>query len=184
METVRTKEALVEFLDYVAQKGLVAPATAQARRVAVNAVFGVLDESETRDVLAIDLPSAMVRFSNLQGKGYTPDSLKTYQSRLKAAINDFASYLENPLSFKPNSQTREKRSNQKKAPSTEAVGDTPSLHAESPRPASPLGPVGSSIFPIPLRKDLTIQIYGLPFDLTESEARRIAAVVQAMAVVD
>jgi len=40
----------------------------------------------------------------------------------------------------------------------------------------------SHILPIPIRADLTIYIQGLPFDLTEAEARKIAGVVSAMAL--
>jgi hypothetical protein len=38
----------------------------------------------------------------------------------------------------------------------------------------------SNILPIAIRADLTIYIQGLPFDLSEAEARKIAAVVTAM----
>jgi len=34
--------------------------------------------------------------------------------------------------------------------------------------------------PIPLRPDLTVYIQGLPFDLTDPEARKLAAVVMAL----
>jgi len=42
--------------------------------------------------------------------------------------------------------------------------------------------MASSILPIPIRVDLTIHIQGLPFDLTEAEAKKIANVIQAMAM--
>ncbi len=38
------------------------------------------------------------------------------------------------------------------------------------------------IVPIPLREDLTVYIQGLPLDLSQAEARKISAVVMAMAV--
>jgi hypothetical protein len=43
------------------------------------------------------------------------------------------------------------------------------------------GPMASSILPIPIRADLTIYIQGLPYDLTPTEAKKIASVIQAMA---
>ncbi len=36
------------------------------------------------------------------------------------------------------------------------------------------------IVPIPIRPNLTVHVQGLPYDLTEAEARKIAAVVTAM----
>jgi hypothetical protein len=41
------------------------------------------------------------------------------------------------------------------------------------------GPMEDTIFPIPIRDDVTIRIQGLPFDLTKAEAAKIAAVVLA-----
>jgi hypothetical protein len=43
--------------------------------------------------------------------------------------------------------------------------------------------MAKSILPIPIRADLTVYIQGLPFDLTESEAKRISNVVTAMAMI-
>jgi hypothetical protein len=180
--TNRTREAALEFLEYIEKKGLMAPATAQARRVAVNKVFAILDDNEARDVTALDLDEIMRRFSNLQGKDLTPESLRTYKSRLKSAISDFGSYVENPLAFKPTVQTREKK--------TAARNDPPEQrepNAESSRtdqPSYQTGPMAGSILPIPIRAGLTVYIQGLPFDLTAGEARRIAGVVTAMAISD
>jgi hypothetical protein len=41
--------------------------------------------------------------------------------------------------------------------------------------------MASSILPVPIRADLTVYVQGLPFDLTEAEAKKIATVIQAMA---
>jgi len=37
------------------------------------------------------------------------------------------------------------------------------------------------ILSIPIREDVVVRFLGIPHDLTESEARKIAAVVEAMA---
>jgi hypothetical protein len=42
--------------------------------------------------------------------------------------------------------------------------------------------MAGSILPIPIRPDLTIYVRGLPYDLKEAEADKIAAAVQAMAM--
>ena len=47
-----------------------------------------------------------------------------------------------------------------------------------------MGPLSDTIIPIPLRADLTVFIQGLPIDLTEAEAEKIARVVKAMADCD
>ncbi|MGA7656762.1 MAG: hypothetical protein WCA96_08295 [Methylocella sp.] len=167
----------------MAQKGLMAQATARARKAAVSKVLGILDENEARDVTSIDLDAVMSRFGHLQGKGYTPQSLVTYKSRAKAALDDFASYVENPLAFKPSVQARERKPVSGKASSSATRNIAEGMALETPRQSAPAvaGPMANSILPIPIRADLTVHIQGLPFDLTEAEARKIASVIQAMA---
>src|SRR5271155_5102330 len=109
MDDKRSRKAALEFLEYVAQKGLMAQATARSRKAAVSKVLGILDETEARDVTSIDLDVVMSRFGHLQGKGYTPESLTTYKSRVKSALDDFSRYVENPLAFKPSVQARERK---------------------------------------------------------------------------
>jgi hypothetical protein len=36
-----------------------------------------------------------------------------------------------------------------------------------------------TIFPIPIRGDVTVRIQGLPFDLTQAEADKLSAVIMA-----
>jgi hypothetical protein len=183
MDSKRSREAALEFLEYMAQKGLMAQATARARKAAVNKVLGILDDNEARDVTSIDLEAVMGRFGHLQGKEYTPQSLVAYKSRVRASLEDFASYVENPLAFKPSVQARERKPLSGKASFGPARNTSDSSAREAPRQsaAALAGPMTSSILPIPIRADLTIYVQGLPFDLTEAEAKKIASVIQAMA---
>jgi hypothetical protein len=182
MDSKRSREAALEFLEYIAQKGLMAQATARARKAAVNKVLGILDDNEAQDVTSIDLDAVMNRFGHLQGKEYTPQSLVAYKSRVKAALDDFTSYVENPLAFRPSAQARQRKPASGKA-SGAARSSLDNSVREAPRQsvAAVAGPMTSSILPIPIRADLTIHIQGLPFDLTEAEAKKIASVIQAMA---
>ncbi len=184
MDGKRSREAAIEFLEYLAQKGLMAPATARARKAAVNTVLGILDSREAEDVTSINLDDVVSRFGHLQGKDYTPQSLRTYKSRVKSALDDFASYVENPLAFKPNIQNRERRPTPNKPASSTTRNIADNSIPDVSRVSGPAvaGPMASSILPIPIRADLIIHIQGLPFDLTEAEAKKIASVIQAMAM--
>ncbi|WP_374468129.1 hypothetical protein [Ferrovibrio sp.] len=174
----RSREALSEFLDYLANKGLMAKATAQARKAAASKILGILDDAEAADVTAIDLDDVVGRFQRLYSKNYTPQSLVTYKSRLGSALDDFRSYLSNPLAFRPAINNRERPKAKAVKESDEAPTREPKT--ESSRPHSV--PIATSnIVPIPIRADLTVYVQGLPFDLTEAEARKIAAVITAMA---
>jgi hypothetical protein len=179
METDRSFKALLSFLDYMADKGLAPKNTVFARKAAVTKVLGILSDVESADVLSVDLPHTMARFSNLKGKGYTPASLTTYQSRVKSALEDFSSYLKNPLAFRPSGQARER--GPKPSPSSNSEQSRPKPApmrdlSESTRAA----PISDTILPIAIRADLTIYIQGLPFNLSKAEASKIAAVVMAM----
>jgi hypothetical protein len=183
MDGKKSRAAALEFLEYVAQKGLMARSTARARKAAVSKVLGILDENEALDITTIDLDAVMSRFGNLQGKGYTPQSLVAYKSRVKSALEDFSSYVENPLAFRPSVQARERKPTSGKASSSGTRNTSEGLASEGLRQSAltVAGPMASSILPIPIRVDLTVHIQGLPFDLTEAEAKKIASVIQAMA---
>lgn len=178
----KSRQDVLEFLDYLGQKGLMSKSSVAARKAAVSKILGILDKDEASDVTTIDFDEVVNRFGHLQGKGYTPQSLSTYRSRAKSALDDFASYLENPLAFKPSVQSRERKS----LSSKHLPKSTEDLIAEpSKQPVSTVaGPMSSSILPIPIRADLTVYVQGLPFDLTVTEAKKIAGVIQAMAAIN
>lgn len=181
MNELRSREALLEFLDYCKDKGLMKPPTAESRKAAVNQVLGILSEDEAADVAKIDLDSVMHRFHNLHGNRYSPDSLKTYRARVKNSIFDFLRFKANPMDFRPSAGSPTKRNDKSKktspAPSKGQQVVNPSVSVG--QSAQPF--MTTSTLPIPVRQDLTVLIHGLPFDLTEQEARKIANVVLALA---
>lgn len=178
----RSRGKFLEFLDYLGSKGLVSKNTIEGRKAAAGKVFGILSEEEADDVTQLDLDEVMRRFQNLKGQKYTPGSLNTYLSRLRSGVDDFKSYLENPLAFRPSAQTRDRKpKNETKKVSEKGSGPVKyNSDDDRPTPRVPIMP-SSSIIPIPIRPDLTVHIQGIPFDLTETEAAKIANVIRAMA---
>ena len=187
MATGRSKEEFLSFLDFLSEKGLVAKATAQSRKASANKVFAILEPNEAEDVTAIDLDTVMYRFSNLKGQEYTPQSLQTYKSRIRSALDDFESYRSNPLSFKPALQTRN-RSAKKSAPlkseARSTDNPTSSIPSEVVPPPAATVRAAPEILPIALRQGLTVQIAHLPFDLTKAEATKIANIILAHAMIE
>jgi hypothetical protein len=179
MDGSRSREALIEFLAYLGDKGLIAKPTAQARKATASKILSILDAEEARDITALDLDQVVSRFGNIHGKSYTPGSLNTYKSRLVSSIEDFKSYVANPLAFRPAVQNRERSRLKSGGESEGSPKQTSEPRREEQKTVVSMAP---NIVPIPLRSDLTIFIQGLPFDLTEGEARKIAAVVTAMAL--
>lgn len=176
----KSLESLIGFLDWTAEKGLMAKNTVGGRKAAVSAVLGILDPEEKGDVTVVDVDSAMTRFVNLQGKKYNTSSLNVYKSRTNAAIGDFRKWLDNPLTFKPQANKGEKKPQSK----GKASGETPARTgpSDAQQPSAPSHQASANVFPIPIRENVVVRIHGLPFDLSAVEAEKIANVVKAMAM--
>jgi len=183
MSTDRSRQGLLNFLDYLAKKALLPNNTAMSRKAAVNKVFSILGDEEIEDVVGIDLDDVMLRFFNRHGQNYKQSSVEVYKSRIKSALDDFESFLSNPMGFRPKTLSRERKS--KTALPSSSNGQNPEQPAASAVKSgrTNVAPNAvSEIIPIPIRSDLTVRIQGLPFDLTTSEAKKISNVVLAMAV--
>lgn len=180
----KSLNSLVEFLDWTAEKGLMAKNTVGGRKAAVSAVLGVLAPEEKSDVTAVDLDGAMARFVNLQGKKYNTSSLNVYKSRVNAALNDFRAWLTDPLAFKPHLAKAEKKPAAKAAKSAPAA-QTTSGADNGGHAGAHTAPyqTTANVFPIPIRENVVVRIHNLPFDLTPAEAEKIASVVKAMAMI-
>ena len=167
-----SKRALLDFLDYLANKGLVNKSTISARKAAANALLDILDDDEASDVRRLDVEALALRFSNLKGDQFTPASLNTYKSRFSSALEDFLNYRKNPLTFKPGLSPRVRRKSQ-------TASDDSSIPEKNP-PANFDGKklIEQSI-PVQIRENVVVQIVGLPVDLKASEAHRISKIVGA-----
>ena len=180
-----SREALLKFLDYLAEKGLMNRATAQARKAATNRVLGILGDDAVKDVSALDIDEIMLRFGHLQGDNYKPESLQVYKSRVKAAIDDFVRFKENPEGFRASiPQQRRSPSGTQKGPKPASNGKTDAKQAPGSQPDEPPPAARIDVLPIPIRQDVVVQISGLPYDLSPTEAAKIANVVKAMANTD
>lgn len=166
--------ALMNFLDYEREKGLVNPATIASRKASVNAVLGILGPEEVQDVRGLSIDSIMARFANKRGSDFTPDSLKVYKSRVTSALNDFIDYRKDPASFKAGTSQRAPR-----AVKAEKINAT--VKTKSERAVDSLG--SDMSFPVPIRPDVIVKLVGIPSDLTKREATKIANVVLALAAV-
>lgn len=177
-------DAFNRFFDYAAAKGLLNRNTAQSRKAATNKMLGILESDELSDLRSLDLNQAFERFQNLQGHQYKPDSLQVYLSRVKTALSDFITYVDNPSSFKPagpqrisgkvkngvGAEKKKERNENKQRVTDDLI--SPEGHHDTKH----------IVVPVPLRENLTVKIMNLPADLTQAEADRLAAIVKAFAI--
>lgn len=173
---------LDEFLSYLGEKGLMAKQAVAARRAASNKILGILDSNERADVRLLDLDAVATRFNNLEGKRYTPDSLKTYKSRVSKAIEDFVRYLDNPAGFKIKSPSAKKPINGSGRSKSDKGGDrSGDSDCSPPKSTNFERPIETLAIPIPVRPESIVTVSGIPLDLRRSEAQKIANVLLALA---
>lgn len=183
-------QSLNEFLDYLGNKDLLNKNTVQSRKGAVNKILGILDEQEASDIRALDFDLVFQRFVNRVGKDYKPDSLMVYKSRLSSAVTDFLAYMESPAQFRPSSKpsgsgavgSKKAGKATRKPDGKREDRDGDSGNHSTSRTPPPVTP-GTVNVPVPLREGVTVHITGLPVDLSEAEAARLAAIIKAYAMV-
>jgi chromosome condensin MukBEF ATPase and DNA-binding subunit MukB len=166
---------LLQFLRQSAVSGLINPSTSVSRKKAAEQLLTQLNTIERQDLRQLDVDELCSRFHKLQGSTIREESLEIYKNRLKAALEDFIAWVDNPIDFVPghSNQPRAIQKNADRLPSTAAENAKEELALNLPD-----NPTG--IFPIPIRQDRVVYLQNLPLDLSSKEAQKIVAVVQAL----
>jgi len=144
--------ALVDFWAWaVKERGLNAN-TATGLRAACSKVVAAIDGWD-QDVRALDVESALARFVERCGEGYTPGSLETYQRRFRQALRSFLEWAEDPEGWMP-------------------------AHRKSRAAA---GGDELTTYQFPLRGDVMVTL-SLPRDVTSAEMNRLLAWARTLAI--
>lgn len=191
MSTGRSQKEFLEFLDWLGAKGLLPANTAHARKAVANKVMAALEPAELNDITALEIDDVMLRFTNKFGKRYTFESLRTYRSRFENSVSDFKAYCENPVGFRPTGRQQRQQSQISEngdgnASKKFVVRKKPTQRVEEPNPIAQdaTRPSPTSVVPVQVRENLTISVGPIPFDFTAAEAKRVANVILALAVID
>jgi hypothetical protein len=177
-----SRRDLLEFLDFLANKGLMKKSTVVSRKAAVNTLLSILEEDEVSDLRKLDVDELLQRFTNLKPHEFKPASLSVYKSRLGSSLADFLQFRRDPTGFKPQITSKERtvRPGNDKQP-TEKAEDAPKAgQAERARRQQHLDEVETIVFPIPLRPGVIVKVSGIPSDLTPEEAEKIGNVILAL----
>jgi hypothetical protein len=190
-----TKPGLLRFIDMCNTKGLINANTGGGRKAAAARVLE--DTSDDQDLEGFDVRSAVMRFNNRHPGALTPSSLRTYEVRLQAALEDYASWLVDPIGFKPASRPQGEAKTKPKKVALEAkasVVSTASADLTTSPASSPSSPVverrstlagqvteTSLVMPLPMRSDFVAQIV-VPKDMTQDEAERLCVFIKAIAM--
>jgi hypothetical protein len=189
-----SRPALARFIDYVVDKNLVHPATAQGWRVATSKVLEELPAEAEADVRQLDVEGTFRRFLNRYPGRLSPASVGEYRRRVGRAIEEFVRWVEDPggYAFKgaPRTARADGRRRPDSSPPSGGVDPSPAGGSGSGRrlaasgsQAAPRPPaLGDGIaLQYPLRPDLLAQVV-VPRDLTVEEARRMGAFLVTLAV--
>lgn len=175
--------SLLLFADYLSEKGLLNKNTATARRAACSKVFGVLDKDEASDLRKIDIDQVAMRFNNLEGSKYSPDSLRVYKSRASSTLEDFFRYKKNPAAFRIETPVRKpKVGSESTQNAQQSENSIRSIEKGQESKVAGVNDINTIDIPIPIRSGCIVYVNGLPTDLSREEAEKIGNVVAAMAV--
>jgi hypothetical protein len=174
-----SRAALARFIEFVVEKGLVHPATAQGWRVATTKVLEELPPAELADVRRIELETTFRAFLNRNPGRLSPASVGEYRRRVGRAIEEFVRWVEDPGAYAFRAAGAAKpppRRRKEPAPTDRGERRSP---AADPSDGEPYG--GNIALGYPLRPDLLAQVV-VPRDLTVEEARRMGAFLMTLAV--
>lgn len=193
-----SRPALARFIEFVVDKNLVHPATAQGWRVATSKVLEDLPAAAEADVRQVDVEATFRLFLNRYPGRLSPASVGEYRRRVSRAIEEFVRWVEDPggYAFKGAQRPARPESRRRLEAAQSANGTTARTTANHlaggaprrqgqtsdahPAPAWPSSAEGIAL-QYPLRADLLAHVV-VPRDLTVEEARRMGAFLVTLAV--
>jgi hypothetical protein len=180
-----SRAALARFIDFVVDKNLVHPATAQGWRVATTKVLEELPPDGLADVRRLDVEGTFRAFLNRYPGRLSPASVSEYRRRVGRAIEEFVRWMEDPGSYAFKGALHASRPAARRRPEPPPVGNGaptgPRLSIGSRGPAEPSVSGEGIALHYPLRPDLLAHVV-VPRDLTVDEARRMGAFLVTLAV--
>jgi hypothetical protein len=174
MET--TGKQFVEFWTWAAQKGLMNMNTAYSFSSPVRQIMSVNEDWEKIDVSKLNTDDLFLRFQNIKGKNFKPDSLNIYFRRFRLAIDMFLEYVENPTGWKYKGQQTSRKLKSSKFEKDKQTDESFEM---------PISQSGFSIpmmdYPFPLRDGCIVRLK-LPTDLKTSEVERLATFMRTLTI--
>jgi hypothetical protein len=147
---------LHDFLSTAATATTLSKRTIDAYRLATRSIQEIIGIASTADIHDLDLDAVLDRFHAQTADRFTQHTRNTYESNFRRAIETFSGWIDHDH-------------------------DWQSVQGRYRRPAA--GARTHEMYRFPLRPDDTLDLR-LPYDLTRTEANRIAAFVNALVNTD
>ncbi|MGH2923107.1 MAG: hypothetical protein ACRDKH_03630 [Solirubrobacterales bacterium] len=177
-------EGLMEFIDWLVEKGYATRAAVGPWKSASRQVFRIVEGEPYGglDVSSLDPDEYMDRFEKLAAGQYKLESLASYRSRFRKAIEAYRGYLSEKKipSFRvsPTRKSRPKAKQSHKPARGSSLGRHPDT-ASTPERATSTAGLGLIEYPFPLNSGEVARLR-LPAKLDAGDADRIAAFVQTL----
>jgi len=155
-------------------------ATAQALAVASRNVLGVLSEQERLDLSQQDLDGVIKRFNNKRAKDFSPSSLKEYARRVHRAVDLFLAWREDPANFTIKTRVTTSARKKEKSKGSNAHDQESEPHQQQPEPRPPVPGTYNSAMPV--RPGVVVMLSNVPYDLTRTEAERLANFIRMLTI--
>lgn len=166
-----SRSGLLNFLKEAAVTGIMNPGVARSRKTAAEKLLDHVTADERINLRMLDVDELCSRIHKLEDSSIREEAMNLYSSRLKAAIDDYFDWLENPETFtSTGSHLAPVKQVQKRDRDEQKALESIALHHAGTQ---------DDIIPIPLREDLIVYLQGLPLNLTATEANKIVNVVKA-----
>ncbi|VAW45358.1 hypothetical protein MNBD_GAMMA02-1677 [hydrothermal vent metagenome] len=166
-----SKAGLLNFLKEAAVTGIMNPGVARSRKTAAEKLLDHVTTEERINLRILDVDALCSRIHKLEDSSIREEAMNLYNSRLKAALDDYFSWAKNPESFtSTGSHMAPAKRVQKRDNEEQKALESIALHHAGTQ---------DDIIPIPLRDDLIVYLQGLPLNLTTKEASKIVNVVKA-----
>jgi len=180
-----SEKAFFEFIDFAGKKGLIKQSKANNWRASASQVLAILDPNEKNDLRGLNIDQLFERFANLKATAVTSGSLKVYKSRFRGAFANFISWAEDPTNYKPLGRSNTtKKANAAKKQKIVNVEQKSTTENNIESPINRTVKSDTFILPIPISGGRIITVTNLPYELSIDDAKRISAMIQALAIND
>jgi hypothetical protein len=166
-----SKKGLLNHLREAAKSGILNPAVARSRNIAAQQLLDHVTPQESENLRCLDVDVLCSRIHKLEETSMRIEALNLYNSRLKSALSDYFSWLEDPENFCSNGSSSNTANSQAKMSKQEKKALEEITLSQTK--------AQTDIIPVPIREDLTVFIKDLPMDLTAKEAAKIVRVIKA-----
>lgn len=181
-----SKQAMIQFIEYVGEKHLVKPSAARNWKTASSQFLALLDNNEALDLRNLDIEHLGERYAHSKGNKVKPDSIRLYLARFRSAHENFLQYAEDKLNYRPATSTRNRTTIKKGKSNHAEPNKTPShegvVKQSTSTPTHTVVTSDGFDFPVPISDGRVVIISNLPRELKGSDADKISAVIKALAM--